>query len=177
MQKMIAAVSTTSGSPGTNEMIVARVPQGYDTNINIRFVPGRDIQWTPHALGCRPRQGAPRRDAEPVALPESLAEKLKGANKKVIDWLAQDAANAQLFLARPVEALIKAGVDLSRSEQKALDRTHRAVGEASVIAPGVKVANLSASAYPTGRVGTLKPGPKMKDGRTNDCGCGPKGKE
>lgn len=165
------------GPSGGREMVVAKVPQGYETKINIRIVPGRDIRLTPDVLGCQPRQGAPRRDAEPVALPEDLVGKLREANQKVINWLAQDKANAQLYLARPIEALKKVGVDLTRSEQKALERTHRVVKETSVVAPGVKVADLSASAYPRGRVGEIRPGPKMKDGRAQDSGCGPKGKE
>ncbi len=183
MQKITEVKSATSepavkaGAADRSAMIVAKIPQGYDTKINIRLVPGRDIKLTPEIVGCQPRQGAPRRDAEPVALPESLVGKLKDADKKVVEWLAQDEANARLFLARPVEALTKAGVDLTRSEQKTLERTHRAVNEASVIAPGVKVADLSASAYPTGRVGELRPGPKMKDGRDEDRGRGPKAKE
>ena len=165
------------GATDRSEMVVAKVPQGYNTKINIRLVPGRDIRFTPDVLGCQSRQGAPRQNTEAVALPESLSGKLKKANEKVIDWLAQDAGNARLFLARPVEALIKAGVDLTRSEQKMLDRTHRPVKEASVIAPGVKVLDLSALAYPKNRVGKLKPERKKPDGRDKDCGCGPKGKE
>lgn len=179
-KEAIPALQDPARSNDPSGIVVSRVPQGYDTNINIRLVPGRDIQLTPHRFGCRPRQGAPRRDAEPVDLPESLGDKLKDANKKVIDWLALDPANAQLFLAKPVEALVKAGVELSRAEQKALTRTHRAVAEASVVAPGVKVASLSASAHPTGRVGKLPPGLKGsngREGREADCGCGPKGKE
>jgi len=165
------------GSDDRRKMVVAKVPQGYDTKIYIRFVPGRDISFNTDVLGCQSRQGALRRDTVPVALPQSLIGKLKDANKKVIDWLAHDAVNAQLFLSRPVEALIKAGVGLTRSEQKTLDRTHRMVNEASVIAPGVKVSDLSALAYPKGRVGKPKPERQKPNGRDENCGCGPKGKE
>ena len=166
-----------AGTNDRSDLVVARVPQGYDTKINIRIVPGRDFKLTPDAPGCQPRQGAPRRDVDPVALPEGLAGKLKDANMKVINWLAQNAANAKLFLAQPVEALMKAGIDLSRSEQKTLDRAHRVVAEVSVVGPGVKILDLSASAHPTGRVGELIPGEKFKDGRAEGCGCKPKGKE
>ncbi len=154
-----------------SEMILGRVPQGYDTNINIRFVPARDIRLDVDVLGCQPRQGAPRRDAQPVPLPASLLDKFRDANKKVIEWLARDAGNAQLFLVQPVQAMLRAGIDLTRAEQKALERTYSGVREASVIAPGVRVVDLSATAHPKGRVGGLKPGPTLKDKHkeNNDC--------
>jgi len=164
-----------SASEGSN-MVMARVPQGYDTEINIRLLPGKEISFTRDILGCHPRQGAPRRDADPLPLPESLPGKLKDANKKVVDWLAQDPANARLFLASPVEALAKAGVELTRAEQKALDRTHRAMKEATVIAPGVKVSQLSTSVSPKGRVGDSKSSSRPKGGRTEDAGCVSEGK-
>ncbi len=161
--------------PDTNGKVVARIPQGYDTRINLRFVPGRDFDFTPTRLGCRPRKGAPRRDADPVALPATLVDKLKEGNKRVVDWLALDAANAKLFVARPVEALAKAGVELSRGEMKMLDRAHSAVAEASVVAPGVKLTELNAGGYPTGRIDPNRPGSKP-DSRSDDCGCEPRKK-
>jgi hypothetical protein len=145
------------------EMVVARVPQGFETRINIRFVPGREIRFPLEIFGCQPRQGAPRRDADPVPLPPGLPEKLKEVNRKVVEWLARDRANSQLFLERPVEALMKAGVELTRAEQKALARSHRGVTDSMVVPPGVKVVSLTASAYPKGRVGGLKPGPRAKE--------------
>ena len=102
---------------------------------------------------------------------------MKAADKKVVAWLASDEANAKLFLAHPVEALTKAGVDLTRSEQKTLDRTHTSVNEARVIAPGVNVKQFSAVAYPNGQVGKLKDQPDRTNGKNDDFGCEPKGKE
>jgi len=164
-------------SPERADVVVVKMPQGYDARIVIRFVPGRDIRVTPALRGCQPRQGAPRRDAEPVPLPEGLAGKLREVNAKVVAWLARDDANPRLFLTRPVEALMKAGVELTRAEQKALTRAHGAVRETTVVPPGVRVAELSASANPRGRVGETKPTPRTADGNDSDCGCGPTGKD
>lgn len=152
-------------------MILGRVPQGYDTNINIRFVPARDIQLEADVLGCQPRQGAQRRDAQPVTLPLDLVDKLRDASKRVMEWMARDAANANLFLTQPVQAMLTAGIELTRAEQKMLERTYAGVKAASVIAPGVKVVDLSATAHQKGKVGGLKAGPTMKDKHkeNNDC--------
>lgn len=173
--------SAASDTEKKREAVVATVPQGYETKINIRLVPGRDLQLAPEAVGCRPRKGAPRPGGRTLTLPEGLAGKLKEANSKVVAWLAQEPANAGLFLARPVEALVKAGVELTRTEQKTLDRAHRAVHEATLVAPGVKVTELNATAIPKGRVGELKPGRKpekpLTGGREKGCGPAPKGKE
>ena len=166
------AAAISAAESNQSDAVVVQVPQGYDARINIRVVPGRDFQINPARLGCRPRQGASRRDAEPLDLPESLVAKFKAANKKIMGWLAQDAANARLFLAQPVEAMLKAGVDLTRAEQKTLNRAHRMVREAAVIAPGVNIENLGVTAHPTGRIGAVRPKPKAKDGRDSDCGCG-----
>ncbi|UVI32903.1 hypothetical protein [Paenibacillus spongiae] len=165
-----------AGASDRNKMMVAKVPQGYETKINIRFVPGTEFQIPSDADRCRLFQKPNNRDVELVALPESLLDKLKDANKTVIDWLAKDAANAHFFFAKPVESLIHAGVSLSRAEQKMLSRSRRAVEEVSLIGPGVKIVDLSASAYPGGKVGDIRHAPKVKDGRNEVYGCGPTGK-
>ncbi len=154
-----------------SEMIVAKVPQGYEININVRLVPGRDVEITPIPKGCRPRKGAPRRDAEPLDLPPDLVVKLKDADNAVIAWLGEDEANARLFVARPAEALVKAGVDLTRADQKAIDRTHREVAQIAVVGPGVKVASFTATAFPRGRIGRIKPGAKPKDEHNDNISC------
>jgi hypothetical protein len=144
-----------------SHVAVAKVPQGYNSRIKIRLVPGRDIQFNPKVPSCKPRQGSFSKDAEQITIPEDLAAKLKDADKKVVAWLAQDVSNAQLFLKRPIEALVKAGIELSRTELKTLERAHRAVKEARVIAPGVNVVDISTSVDPKGRVGKIKPGLKL----------------
>lgn len=153
------------------ELVVAKVPQGYETKINLRLVPGREFEIAPIPKGCRPRKGAPRRHAELLDLPAELIDKLRRSDKTVIAWLAQDQANARLFMARPAEALVKAGVDLTRAEQKAIDRTHGQVSEAAVVAPGVKVASLTAAAFPRGQVGKIKPGARPDDASPDNVGC------
>lgn len=156
----------------TGKLAVAKVPQGYDQKINVRFVPATEIGLLQNT-GCQPRKGADRRNAEAVALPETLVLKFKEANKKVVEWLANDKANAQLFLQQPVEALQKAGVELSRAEQKLLARTISEANQAAVIAPGVNVKSLTATGDTTGRVGEKKfpTTPKDNGTKTNDCGC------
>lgn len=152
-------------------MIVAKVPQGYETNINMRLVPGRDLEITPIPKRCRPRKGAPRRVAKPLYLPPDLIDKLKNADKAVVAWLAQDQANARLFMARPAEALVKAGVDLTRADQKAIDRTHGEVEQAAVVGPGVKVVNFTTAAFPRGHIGKIRPGAKPDDDGNDNIGC------
>ncbi|HZI67103.1 MAG TPA: hypothetical protein VFF17_11110 [Thermoanaerobaculia bacterium] len=164
------------GADAGGEMVVAKVPQGFETRINIRLVPGRDVRFPPEIFGCRPRQGAPRRETEPLPLPGGLADRFKDVNKKVIEWLAREPANARLFLERPVEALLKAGVELTRAEQKALARSRSAASDSMVVPPGVNVVGLTVSAYPKGRVGGLKRGPRPK--KEHDAAeCEPTGKE
>ncbi len=70
-----------------------------------------------------------------------------------------DAADAGV----PTEALARAGVELSRAEHKAIDRSHRAVREAAVVAPGVKVASMTIAAFPGGRIGRIPPVAKPGD--------------
>ncbi|MBN1447326.1 MAG: hypothetical protein JXA28_05295 [Bacteroidetes bacterium] len=153
------------------EMIVGNVPQGYETNIRVRLVPGRDLDITAVPRGCRSRTGAPRRDAEPLDLPADLTDKLKKADKAVVAWLAQDEANARLFMARPVEALLKAGVELTRTEQKAIERTHQHVRDTAVVAPGVKVDTLTVTAFPKGRIGKIKPDATPQNTPDSSTGC------
>lgn len=170
--KRVASDSTIKADASDRgEMIVAKVPQGYETNINVRLVPGRDVEIAPIPKECRPRKGAPRRDAEPLDLPPDLVVKLKDADKAVVAWLAEDEANARLFVARPAEALVKAGVDLTRADQKAIDRTHREVAQATVVGPGVKVANLTATAFPRGHIGRIKPSAKPNDDGNDNFKC------
>jgi hypothetical protein len=158
--------STVAGAP---RAVVAHVPQGFTSTINLRLVPARDVVVRPKPTGCQPREGATRRDATPVTLPDPLAETLKNASKELLAWVARDPANATLFVAQPVEALARAGVELSRADQKTLLRAHAAVRDAAVVPPGVTVTGVVAVADPRGRVGDGKSKPTAP--ASSDCGC------
>jgi hypothetical protein len=65
------------------------------------------------------------RAADPMDLSDRLVGKLRGANKRLVVWLASDAENRRLFLERPVTALVEAGVDLTHGEKQTLIRAHQ----------------------------------------------------
>jgi hypothetical protein len=161
-------VSLTSNASididNVGQPVVAKIPQGYETRINIQLLAGRDFDPGKLQVGCRPRKGASRREADPVPLPPEVAEKLRTANERVLAWLNADPANAQLFLGKPVEALTKAGVELSRAEQKLIHRAHSENAQVSVIGPGVKVQELKTFARPAGRIGGPRIGQPTKGG-------------
>lgn len=156
--------------------VLGRVPQGYDTRITFHIVPNRDVRITPSLFGCQPRRGAPRRDAEAIPLPPQLPEKLTNANRQILAWLSLDDGNARHFLAHPVDALMKAGVALSRDEQKALSRAHEAVRETVALPPGVNVMSVRVSTKARGRVGA-RPGSKPHGAEGHDCDCESRGEE
>lgn len=110
------------GKDRAEELVVAKVPQGFEANINVRLVPGGDFALPKRPLRCRPRKGAPRRDAEPLALPEEVMKKLQEADKLMMEWLAKDEANASLYMAHPGRGLaqgrcqiVKAGAEGRRA--------------------------------------------------------------
>ncbi len=169
--------SVKSAEDDKNNKVIAKIPQGYDTRINIRLVPGREFGLEPAVLRCKPRHGKSVHDAKVHGLDDNLIAKLKEADKKVVAWLSADDSNAQLFLSKPVEALVKAGVELARSEQKSLNRSHTTVNEARVIAPGVNIKKISVATFPKGQIGNLREQPENKNGTNEDFGCEPKRKE
>lgn len=168
-----AATPDPESTAPSETPVVATIQQGYETRLNVRLVRGREADIAVLARGCRPRQGAPRRDADPVALPPTLVDKLRAADAQVVAWLAKDPANARRFFAEPVAALREAGVELDRAEQKHLARAHGAVREASVVAPGVRVERLDVVGHRNGRVGDVLTPSKPQAGRDDDAGCGP----
>jgi len=94
---------------------MAKVPQGYETNINVRLVPGRDVEIPSKPKRYRPREGALRRDAEPLNLPPDLIDKLKNADKDIVAWLAQGEANARLGCCEPrSRRRFAGGLDVNR---------------------------------------------------------------
>ena len=58
-------------------------------------------------------------------LSDRLVGKLRGANRRLIEWLARDAEHRRLFLERPVTALVEAGVELTHGEKQTLIRAHQ----------------------------------------------------
>ncbi|NVK21533.1 MAG: hypothetical protein HWD86_03365 [Kangiellaceae bacterium] len=151
--------------------VQANIPQELSANINIRVVPGRDFEFYPIKKKCKSRTGVEKKVAESLDLPVSLRDKLKSVNKQVIDWLAEDQANTKLFLAQPVVALAKAGVELTRVEQKHLLRTHQEVNDAMVVAPGVNVELLDTKVYKRGKIGKIKPTKPNSDQDDHSVGC------
>lgn len=156
-------------SPDASEQrstVVAKVAQGFETNINIRVVPGHSLADLERVQKvCRPRQGAQRRDAEPLDLPADQVKKFKDIDKAVIKWLAKDPGNMELYLANPAAALDQADVGLDRADLKAIARSHEAVRAATVVGPGVRVADLKAKAFPKGRLGKTEPAKASKSRR------------
>lgn len=165
----MAASGTVEAVPPSQEAVVAAIPQGYDARIRVRFVRARDIGAMTLDPGCSPRQGVPGPATE---LLPGIVTKLQKSDQQVVAWLAKDAANARRFLEHPVAALQEAGIELDRSELKALERSHAAVREASVVPPGVTLAEVDATAHRTARVGDKVPGKKSEPLRS-DRSCGP----
>jgi hypothetical protein len=153
-----------------SEAVRATIAQGFDANINVRIVPGRDFKLALKPKHCKPRQSTPRPNFDLAALPADLVKKLRKADKKMVAWLTQDQANAARFLEQPAESLAKAGIELTRSEQKLLHRTHEEVRNAAVVPPGANIKELNTTVFPKGRVGKIKPGAKPKDGKSK-IGC------
>jgi hypothetical protein len=170
-------------SPPTGEdlpkVVKAAITQDYEATFNIRLVPARSLEDPDLTQRrCMPRGHAPGWDYGILTIDPGLAGIIAKGDKPVIAWLAKDAANAQHFLANPVAALREAGVELTREQEKALTRSIEAASATRVVGPGVKIASLSARAYPKGRVGGVRSG--RTDGkpgaRTDDFGCEPRRK-
>ncbi|HXO70021.1 MAG TPA: hypothetical protein VN838_13755 [Bradyrhizobium sp.] len=156
-------------------LVKAAVPQDYQGNFNIRLVGAHSLETGVKAQPrCRPRGHSVGWDRGDLAIDPGLVATLNKADKLMVDWLAKDTANAQSFLADPVIAMRKAGVELSRAEEKTLARANEAAGATRFVGPGVKIGTVSAKAYPNGRIGGL--GPNKTDGKTDDFDCGPKRK-
>lgn len=171
-----ATVVSAGVHPG--DMVVVRVPQGCDMTVSIELDRSPDISLALASPACEPRQAGGGTRGTGTSLPHGLVDKLGHADRRVSDWLLADDANPELFFSRPVEALKRAGVELSRAEQKTLLRAHQAFNEAAVVGPGVRVAGLSVSMRRRNRAGEpgREPGPVSGSlpgpGRSDDCGCG-----
>lgn len=123
----------------------AQIQQAYDLHLTVNFKPSRAIDVISLRKTCQPRRGASRVEADPLDLPEPTRKKLLGANKRVVEWLAAHPDNQRAFLANPVAALQKAGVELARDDLKAIDRVRAAFGSVAV-APGLQLRSVAATA-------------------------------
>lgn len=127
---------------------VIRMPQGFDMDLDIRFV--GDLPTGPvipsFAIGCQPRQGAVRQNQEPLELTEKLWEKLLIAVDQLFEWLNRSESNARLYFDNPAAGLAKAGVGLSVSELKTLDRIHAAASKQLLVGPGVRIVGFTVAA-------------------------------
>jgi hypothetical protein len=132
-------------------VVQARAQQGYELNLNLNFVPGRDAISTVF-LRCQPRQGALRVEADPIGLPSETLRLLRDSNRKMIEWLARDGSHQSAFIADPVEAFARAGIDIERAHVKALRRVREALGGAEAITPGLQVMSVRTSVDVNGKV-------------------------
>lgn len=132
-----------SAAPSTgSDRVVARMPQGYNLRVRIRFSPRPGA--LSHLADASPhRRVGTATSAARTVLQKALVAKLEESDRKIVDWLAKTASNRQLFITRPVDALVAAGVDLTRSERKSLLRIHRAATETNVLPPGAEIAKVS----------------------------------
>ncbi len=155
------AVASASGQADQEDVaqpIRATIEPGFAGTVSIRFMPGRDPFQIPTRPECAPRGDRPPR-MPPIAISPSAVAKLTDANRKVINWLSEDAANAALFVEDPVGALARAGVELTRAEAKSVSRSHAAVKEDAVLPPGAQISTLEALATTKGKVGSARPDP------------------
>ncbi|MEU2042448.1 hypothetical protein [Nocardia niwae] len=132
---------TDSAAPSARlDRVGARVPQGYKLNVRIRFGARQGALTHLTDVSRHARTGTA---TTPTGLPKALASKIEKSDRKIINWLAKNAANRQLFITQPVDALVAAGVDLTRFERKLLQRIHRAAGETNVLPPGAELAEVA----------------------------------
>ncbi|WP_249644679.1 hypothetical protein [Nocardia sputi] len=132
----------SAASSARLDRVGARVPQGYKLNVRIRF--GARQGALKHLTDVsRHAQGGTATAAAGTGLPKALASKIEESDRKIVNWLAKNAANRQLFITQPVDALVAAGVDLTRFERKLLQRIHRAAGETNVLPPGAELAEVA----------------------------------
>ena len=151
--------------------VQTRAQQAYELHLNLNFVPGRDSLATAR-LGCRPRQGAQRVEVDPVDLPAPTHAFLHEVNKAMTEWLARDASHQAAFIADPVGAFAKAGIELDRSHAKALMRVRESLGAAEAVAPGLRIMTVRTSANPKGRIKPTDNSGRGWNAPPPDDGCG-----
>jgi hypothetical protein len=72
-----------------NQMVVAKVPQSYDMNLNIRIIPARSLEFQYIKKECKSRTGISPHWKDPDELPPDLIDKFKEFDKVMVAWLAE----------------------------------------------------------------------------------------
>jgi hypothetical protein len=163
-------IATMAVQDYKTEAVSVTISHGYDHKINILVVPATEIAIRPEKK-CVPRKDADRRDARPLDLPPDFIRNFPEINKKMMGWLTSDAGNAHLFLQKPVESMLKAGIKLSREDQKQLSRNVEEIKAMAMIPPGARVTHFTAGTHK----GKVTKEPEKKSGKDKssekDCGC------
>ena len=131
-------------------------------NIKLVLVPGTSI-GLPGRRGCQPRMGAPRDEKDPIPLPDPIRLKLLQADKLMTAWL-KAPENAAAFIKDPMGALKLAGVQMERSELKAIARARAELSQDAVLREGVKLGTVEALFNPSAKA-------KAEPTNDKDCGC------
>lgn len=172
----VGSVSTMPTESGS-KILKAQVAQTYDTRFNVRIVPARSlVDSVSSQPRCKPRGNKPGWTGPSMS--SGLVDALASADRAMMEWLARDKGNAQRFLADPVGALRDAGVHLDRARLKELVRARTTAETTQRVPPGATVHEVTAEAFPNGRVGSIsvrKPGGPGGDVH-NTIHCGPRRK-
>jgi hypothetical protein len=116
-------------------------------------------------------------DVGPVDLPAPSRQFLVDVNAAMVEWLGRDASHQAAFIADPMAAFAKAGIELDRTHVKAFMRAREALGSAEAVTPGLQIKTVRSGVNPKGRIR-----PPSSDGGNwrapppdSGCGCDKKG--
>jgi len=141
---------------GATAPIVTEVAPGFTGAISIRIVPGTQLFPEPPEATCAPRGDRPAAP-RPITFTPGVVDVLTTADSAVIAWLAEDADHAAQFIADPLGALSRAGVELTRAQAQEVSRAHAAVRADAVLPPGARITKLAVTATRRGKVGDGRP--------------------
>jgi hypothetical protein len=157
-----------SGRQVQAQYVQANISQESEMKLNVRIVSSKDLPELHFFEGCRPRKSnAPSPNY--FQFPAAIAKNFKEVNKKILEWLSASNDNVHAYLDNPVNALIKAGVELPREDQKYLSRNFENVKAGFLAAPGTNVKTITATVNPNNLI-TKQPG-KSGSANNKDCGC------
>jgi hypothetical protein len=91
----------------------------------------QDLEPGTVVQNCTSRTGAPRQESSLGTLSEDLKQVLFDAEPQILRWLTASQDHVEAFVQDPIGALVQVGVELDRSQQKALlrEREGRLAGE------------------------------------------------